>query len=291
MYNEINTHKLKNSISVNPEIRYIRVIADKKYEFEGHRHICYELKAVFSGFLEATVDDTVMKLTPCEMMLVKQGAFHREITEGADYISLHLDVDGLQDFEKAMVCRLSEADRELVKLVRFYCESISKNSENASLNSKGQKIYHHCVDLNPNETRHTLVKLVEVLLYRMLAGNEAEIPINNSYAVIYNKSVNFMRDNLDKNLSVEDVAKMVGSCRTVVKNAFAKYTGHGVIKHFNYMKMIRAKALLDEGVSAAQTASVLGFSSQSYFTQSFTRECGCTPTEYKKNSNKKNMDF
>ncbi len=255
---------------------YTRVTTDSGYVFGGHKHSSWEFKFVFKGSLEVTSDDTVVKLEPCDCMVIEPNVFHREITQNADYMVLQMELEGIKATGKSVVKQLDVQDIELVKLMAHYCKVYTQGKE--------ERVNKHGVCIKDERANHTLKKLTEVLLFNILSDSESTgTPISHSSAVIvYNKAMNFMKKNLDRSVTLNEISKHVGACPTVLKTAFSKYTGHGIMQHFTYLRMNRAKELLSEGLTASEVSSLLSFSSQSYFSQSFTRECGCTPSRYVK---------
>lgn len=272
----METPQIPNNIKITSQISYTRVTTDSGYVFGGHRHPSLELKFVFQGSLEVTSDDTVVKLTPCDCMVIEPDVFHRELTESADYMVLQMELEGVSVSGKSRVVQLDAHDIELAKLISHYCESYTEG-----MGEIGNK---HGIHITDERANHTLKKLTEVLLFNILSDSESTgTPISHSSAVIvYNKAMNFMKKNLDRSITLNEISKHVGACPTVLKTAFSKYTGHGIMQHFTYLRMNRAKELLSEGLTASEVSSLLGFSSQSYFSQSFTRECGCMPSRYVK---------
>lgn len=269
----METATVYNNLKISSEMRYTKVVTDSEYIFGGHKHSSWEFKFVFRGSLEVTSDDTVVKLEPCDCMVIEPNVFHREITKNADYIVLQMELEGVTASGKSKVVQLDMKDIELLNLMVHYCEVYTQGKE--------EMVNKHGVSIKDERANHTLKKLSEVLIFNILSGNEnTGITISRNSAIIYNKATNYMKNNLDRRLSLNEISKNVGACPTVLKTAFSKYTGHGIMQHFTYLRMNRAKELLREGLTASEVSSSLGFSSQSYFTQSFTHECGCTPTQY-----------
>lgn len=261
-------------IKIFHPIKYNWVNTDKKYEFSGHSHSDWELKIVLSGTLRATSDDTVYKLSGGDAILLEPGIFHREVSDKADYIVLLFYAKGIAKTGKSHVFRLGTTDFELLRVIKHYCDIFSAEE-------RIRDPLKRVVVFEDEASKYTIMKLTEVLLYRFFGNEGAELaPQESRGAEIYNRAVVFMKNNLDKNLSLGEVAKECGACTTVLKNVFSKYAGHGVMSHFTYMRMMKAKSMLEEGVGVSEVSSALGFSSQSYFSQCFKRECGVSPSKY-----------
>ena len=55
----------------------------------------------------------------------------------------------------------------------------------------------------------------------------------------------------------------------------------GVMAYFNKMKIESAQNLIKNGMTVQETANMLGFSNQNYFSTVFKRITGKSPTFYK----------
>ncbi|MDE6168313.1 MAG: helix-turn-helix transcriptional regulator, partial [Acetatifactor sp.] len=65
-------------------------------------------------------------------------------------------------------------------------------------------------------------------------------------------------------------------------HAFTKYTGLSPINYLLQKRIQEGKALLEStACSIAQISAMLGFSSQSYFSQAFKKATGKTPAAYR----------
>lgn len=84
-----------------------------------------------------------------------------------------------------------------------------------------------------------------------------------------------------ENLSVPQIAELCNMSQICLQQTFSKYAGMGIIKYFNRLKIEKAIKMLQKGSSVQETADALGFSSQNYFSTTFKRITGKTPTSYK----------
>ena len=94
--------------------------------------------------------------------------------------------------------------------------------------------------------------------------------------------INTIESNLSNHVTIESLAKMCNLSASNLKQIFKKHYSGGVMKYYTQRKIEKAKALMKEGYSASQISSMMGFSSQNYFTNVFKRETGVLPSEYKK---------
>ena len=66
-----------------------------------------------------------------------------------------------------------------------------------------------------------------------------------------------------------------------LKKTFRKYSGVGIIKYFNELKIEKAQKLLNSGYSVKETAATLGYNDQNYFSVVFKRVKGYSPIKLK----------
>lgn len=100
------------------------------------------------------------------------------------------------------------------------------------------------------------------------------------------KIYEYLSLNLNRNITLEEVADELFFSVSYVKTVFKKHTGKSVIDAFNEMKIERAKKLIKKGIRFSEIANQLAFSSSQYFSRIFKRHVGITPMEYKKSLSK-----
>ncbi len=100
-------------------------------------------------------------------------------------------------------------------------------------------------------------------------------------AVNYSTIVEILENNLDKNLSICEIAKLCHMSEVNVKKTFSKYLNIGVINYYNNLKINAAMAMLKGGMTVRETAEALGFANQNYFSTVFKRTTGHIPSDYK----------
>lgn len=87
--------------------------------------------------------------------------------------------------------------------------------------------------------------------------------------------------NLEKNLSIQDIARRVGYTPNYLGRKFKKEIGYTIGDYIHSKKMEYAKALLrDKRMSIQDVSERLGYCSGSYFSEMFRRYVKLSPTEY-----------
>jgi two-component system response regulator YesN len=96
------------------------------------------------------------------------------------------------------------------------------------------------------------------------------------------QAIAHMKANLDKNLTVNDLAKQVYLSGSYFANLFKKVTGTTLIHYMTKLRIERAKEmLLEDEKQVQEVAILLGYEDRSYFTDVFKKHVGMTPTEFK----------
>lgn len=96
-------------------------------------------------------------------------------------------------------------------------------------------------------------------------------------------SINYMLENLNRKLKLNDIAKAVGLSASHFSRVFTNKTGHSPIDYFIQLKIQQACRMLDNtNLSIAQVATEMGFEDQFYFSRQFKKVMNMSPREYRK---------
>ncbi|WP_053374282.1 helix-turn-helix domain-containing protein [Paenibacillus sp. FJAT-27812] len=99
------------------------------------------------------------------------------------------------------------------------------------------------------------------------------------------RSIAYIHDHLDKELTLQQVAKHVHLNPNHFSEVFKRETGQTYIEFVTRMRMERAKRLLDESpIKVSEVAGRVGYADMKYFSQLFKRSTGYTPSEYRSRS-------
>ena len=91
-----------------------------------------------------------------------------------------------------------------------------------------------------------------------------------------------MEQNYHAGLCTADIAQKFSISVAYLKKIFLKYSGCGVMQYYNRLRARVACTYLDKGKSVKETADLLGFGDQNYFSTFFKKAMGMSPTEFKK---------
>ena len=122
---------------------------------------------------------------------------------------------------------------------------------------------------------------LEAILARLALAleNQTGDPVNE----VFEGAVEYMRNHLGEQISLDGLARELGVSVSTLKNAFRKESGGGVNKYYIEMKLSHASKLLCESNrTVGEISDSLGFASQFYFSEQFKQHYGLSPTEYRR---------
>ncbi|WOO42357.1 AraC family transcriptional regulator [Rubellicoccus peritrichatus] len=133
---------------------------------------------------------------------------------------------------------------------------------------------------DPNEMRKVIhseaIELSEII---------AEIPEKRTN-VIVEKAKAYIEKHYGEELSVESIAKSLGSSRSHFMREFKKGTGQTVNQYLTNYRVEQAKLLLVEK-SVTETAFEVGFNNSNYFSTVFKKQTGMRPVQFQESLKKK----
>lgn len=94
--------------------------------------------------------------------------------------------------------------------------------------------------------------------------------------------LSYIHGNYDTNITLDDIASHIGICKSECTRFFKKHMNMTIFDYILYYRIQESLPLLIEYGSVTETATMVGFSSPSYYTQIFKRYMKCTPLEYRK---------
>lgn len=108
---------------------------------------------------------------------------------------------------------------------------------------------------------------------------------NPNYSVEIRSCLEYIDFHLEEDLNISGLAHETGYSEYYLSKKFKKETGISIKEYIRSKRIERAQFLLDKtNESVQEIGERLKFCSQSYFTETFRKEVGMTPTEYRTRS-------
>lgn len=114
--------------------------------------------------------------------------------------------------------------------------------------------------------------------------SEGKKVLDNEFGVnIIHLATHFMNDNIDKNISINDIAKHYGYSSSYFYRLFYNSIGYSPKEYFNQLKIRKACFLLVQtNYKICQIAQMVGFDDPYYFSRMFSKFMNKSPQMYRK---------
>ncbi|MBQ8719501.1 MAG: helix-turn-helix transcriptional regulator [Clostridia bacterium] len=243
---------------------------DGQFDFPGEYHDMWELGCVLSGKAGITSGTEIYDMSEYDLVIHPRGVFHAAWAKGGERLTI-LTVSflgsGVERFVPTGKFIPTEWEVSIIKLlVREISVQSDKNATGRQKRDGGQMLKN-------------LLESLFLSLYRR--KGESALPDADRAASRFAEVATYLEKNVDRALTTEAICTECAIGRTVLKELFHAFTGAGVMKYYNCLRIRRATALVAEGLSMAEIAEIMHFSSQSYFSAFFRRETGAPPMRYR----------
>lgn len=115
------------------------------------------------------------------------------------------------------------------------------------------------------------------------AGSQRPVVAHTSDSQVVARATDYIRQNLDRALRLDDIAASVGVPELRLRACFKARTGMTPYQFVLQARMSRAQELLaSDELPISEVAYTCGFSSQSHLTATFSGRLGVTPGEYRR---------
>lgn len=282
-------HKLKNLININKIVTIHYFEFAKDFKSDGESHDFWEFVYAEKESLLCTADGERIVLNEGEILFHKPNEFHSLSANGKAapnvfILSFECKSDAMRFFEN----KKFPLDAGLTKFVYCILEEGKKTFDIPYSDPNLKKM-----PLLPRPTLggEQLIKdYLEIFLINLLR-QQTETEKGNSI-FLANKELSrkpvrevvaLLENSLHTNLTIEDICKKTAYGRAYLSRIFKEQTGKTIMEYYLHLKMERAKQLLRENeLSVKEIAETLAFNEPNYFTKTFKRITGLTPTAYKR---------
>lgn len=263
----------QQEIKLNAKLIYI---AAAKYEGDWHStlhtHHCTELFYVIRGKGNFIVEDEVFDVKKDDLVIVNPNIEHTEVSLDSSPLEyIVLGIEGLT-FSSDITDLNNNYNiynyQHYKHEVLFYLEALLRE-----------------VEAEESDYNVVCQNLLEVLIINMVRRTNYALSITASKKM--NKECAFIKRYIDsyfsENITLDKLSELSHMNKYYLVHAFKKYIGLSPINYLIEVRIQESKNLLETtNYSISQISNFIGFSSQSYFSQSFKKNTGQTPNEYRK---------
>lgn len=248
-------------------------IKDKREEkFEFHYHAFNKIIFFKSGDVKYNIEGKEYQLCPYDILLVRRGDIHRPIiSDNEEYnrIIIWIDDNYLEASNLSKCFELAEEKRiNIIKSADIQLFQLA--DELANINDS---------DFAYKQYSEALLTQLLILIARCEMNSNADIEKYKSDKQI-DEILNYLNSNLDKRLSIDNIAEKFYISRYHLMHKFKECTGKTIYSYIQSKRLLKALNLIKSGLSAKQAAIECGFNDYSVFLKAFKKEFGTSPTKY-----------
>ena len=263
----------KNDEKLKASLLYItHSTNDGDWNSTLHSHHCTEIFYVLRGKGEFRVENETFKVKEDDLIVVNPLMSHTEIginNEFMEYVVIGVENFELADSGERFGYTLSNY-RNYKHEILFYLKTMLVEAEN--------KDDHYEIICQ---------YLLEILIINMMRRSKFEMRASqnkndNKYCRFVEKYIN---DHFKENITIDLLSKISYMNKYHLIHSFTKYKGMSPIRYVLEKRLIEAKMLLmTTDLNMGEIADIVGFSSPSYFAQTFKKYVHVSPLQYRKNN-------
>ncbi len=253
-----------------PQLRYITSAQySQEWNSTPHTHSCTELFFITGGHGMFHVEGKSFPIAVNDVVVVNANVPHTELSQESSPLSyIVLGVDHMETMEEFSGCTMIHLTGQQPQLLV-------------------------CLDLLLQEAREqaegwedVCQNLLEIFLRRLVRRKDLSLATPSS-ASKSNRECELVRRYIDnhfkENLRLDDLAALAHINKYYLSHTFQREFGISPISYLISRRIQESRYLLsDTDHTLSQIAHILGFSSLSYFSQSFRRLEGISPMEYRR---------
>lgn len=261
---------------------------DTSWSMEPNRHDSFEMVYIKNGLAVFEINGEPVHVGPNDIIIIKPGQYHKFIVRsesGCEFIVLNFRFESRNkdDFSEVSLHDFLNfvSNRETGAYISL---KVSQKNEIITLLNRILRERDNS-EIESEFMSHLLVLELFVLLSRALK-TEWENSISDKspkLRQLIQISIGFIKNNYERDISLEDIARYVFLSPGYFIRAFKEETGTSPINYLLKIRIERAMELLsDTGDRIIDIALAVGFSSQQRFNEIFRKYTGMTPTHYRK---------
>ena len=230
--------------------------------------VCAPRGRILNGFLLITEgsctyewDNEVAELSPGSLIYLPKGSYH----------SVTAPEKSLKFYRISFVIVDNESGEDVIfsKTPRVIAENVPKN------------LFDICEELRRTTLNHHTDFLTVSLVCALI--DFAAKTVEKDTLCGIDRAIEFVKSHYTEEITVEALAEMAFVSPVHLFRLFKTKTGMPPIEYKNSLRIKKAESLLcDPYCSIGEIADILGFDNVCYFTRSFKKYTGMSPTEFRK---------
>ena len=284
----------ENYIKTKPKtvVNVAKIVTVHYYEFgrdfvfDGESHDFWEMVYVDKGSVAVKCDDDEeIILKQGEVIFHKPNEFHAvrsyESSPNFFVFSFVSTSPSMVHFEKLWLT-LDRGQKGILSTIIDEAEKsyyISKNDP-----SMKKLVRKKDAPLGSEQLMKNYFELLLITFLRSIESKEGTVdPLAVTQDPLVCAIKEYMNTRCEENILIEEICSAFGYSKSFLSRFFKSHTSESLSAYANKIKMARAKELLrDVNLNISEISSRLSFENPQYFARAFKRDCGMTPSEWRK---------
>ena len=237
-----------------------------------HTHQCSELFFVTGGRGQFQIEDQLYPVAANDMVIINPNVNHTEVSYNANPLEyIVIGAEGLEltpSKEYPSNFRIINCQNFRDKIL-FYLQQMLKE-----INTKETGFETVCQDL---------MEILMITLFRQTNFSTTLSPTEKKSTRLCTLVKRYIDTHFKENIDLEHLAEISHVSKYHLVHSFTKEYGISPMSYLTTCRIEEAKQLLkNDDYTLATISRMLGFSSPSYFSQTFKKITGESPNEYRK---------
>ena len=282
-------HKIENLLNISKIITIHYFEFDKNFVGDTESHDFWELVYADKGDLICQADGREVILKEGEVLFHKPNEAHSLKADGRRapnvfIISFDCKNEAVRFFEG----KVMKLDKSLLSFIFAIIEE-SRSTFDLPYSDPDLKMMK-LLDSPVLGGQQVIKNYLEILLISLMRNESVKekseaifLPRDQFDERISDQVTAYMQEHLNEKLSVSDVCVALHYNKSYIFKQFKKTTGCSMMAYFVRLKVERAKQLLREtAMPIAEISDSLSFDNPNYFSKTFKKITGYTPSTYRK---------
>ncbi len=284
-------HKIKSLLVINKIVVIHFLNLNEQFNHEEEAHDFWELVCPLKGNITCTANGNPVNVQESYLNVHKPYEKHSlEVKGGQNAEVFVISFECLSEAMRFFADKKIKLNARQLKQIRQIVEIAKKTYDITFYNLDTENM---CLLPQPTLGGEQLIKnLVETLLIDIMrtltetdSGNDVflqEDEINNKLAEMI---IKILKDNVCGKLSINDISRQINYSKAHIFKQFKSSTNKCVMEYYLELKIQHAKELLKKNqLSVKEISELLCFDTPNYFSKTFKKVVGLTPTQYKKHA-------
>lgn len=267
---------------------FIALTLSKDITDTPERHDFWEMVYIESGEAIATSENIGTRLFPGDVILHKPGEAHfiKAVSPNikAFFISFHSTSKILNTINSQKISLSSEEKKIIYKLYdesrTLFISKIPQLDKNGFMSVGFQTNY----PIGAEQVIKNYIELLLICIFRILEKKDELVTYNSKEEldkILFQKILEKISNSIYSDFTPEQLVSEFNYSRTYIYSVFKKYSGVPIMQYYNHLKIEDAKKMiLQKKFTLSQISEKLGFKNQYYFSRTFKRIQGISPSEY-----------